>query len=185
MKLATSRYRHGTCSPSGIFKMVAVNTKTGIFQNIFTMSGEPKLAHMYYVLHRLMCNLVSYATAMISGRHLGFQNYPILMFGIVIQLTRTIIWQVNEMLLLLLVACQYSLHNNIVIMCVIYKQTRYTARCRHMVRYICRGMCPVNSMQVICTGACSPSCIRSVHVRSMQLTPLLVQSKMGSTPNEM
>ena len=105
------------------------------------------------------------------------------------------------MLLLLLVACQYSLHNNIVIMCVMYKQTRNrdnetecdeewtkkraTARCCHMVRYICRVMCFVNLMHVICTGASSPSCIRSVHVRSMQWTPLLVQSKRVSTPNEM
>ena len=89
------------------------------------------------------------------------------------------------MLLLLLVACQYSLHNNIVIMCVMYKQTRNTARCRHMVRYICRVMCTVNSMHGICTGACSHSCIRSAHARSMQWTPLLVQSKRVSTPNEM
>ena len=79
---------------------------------------------MYDVLHRLICNVVPYAAAMISGRHLGLQNCPILFFGIVIQLTRTIIWQVNYMLLLLLVACQYSLHNNIVIMCAMYKQTR-------------------------------------------------------------
>ena len=118
----------------------------------------------------------------------GFQNWPILLFGIVIQLTRTIIWQVNEMLLLLLVACQYSLHNNIVIMCFMYKQTRNTARCRHMVRNICRVLCTGNSMHVICTGACSPSCIRSVgglRFRSMQWTPMLVQSKRVSTPNEM
>ena len=137
---------------------------------------------MYYV-HRLICNLVPYATTvMISGRHLGFQNCPIIFFGIVIQLTRTIIWQ---MILLLLVACQYSLHNNIVIMCVMCKQTRNIARCRHMVRYICsRVLCTVNSMHVICTGACSHSCIRSVHVRSMQWTPLLVQSKRVSTPND-
>ena len=137
---------------------------------------------MYYVLHRLICNLVPYAAAMIFGRHLGFQNCPILFFGIVIQLTRTIIWQVNKILLHLLVACQYSLHNNIVIMCVMNKQIRNTARCRHMVRYICRVLCTVNSMHVICTGACSPSCIRSVHVRSMQWTPLLVQSKIGFHP---
>ena len=88
------------------------------------------------------------------------------------------------MLLLLLVACQYSLHNNIVIMWVMYKQTRNTARCRHMVRYICTVMCTVNLMHVICTGACSHSCIRSVHFRSMQWTPLLVQSKRASTQND-
>ena len=58
----------------------------------------------------------------------------------------------------------------VVRLCVMYKQTRNTARCRHMVRYICRVLCTVNSMHVICTGACSPSCIRSVHVRSMQWT---------------
>ena len=46
---------------------------------IFT-TGEPKLAHMYYVLYRLICNLVPFATDMIYGRHLGFQNYPILIF---------------------------------------------------------------------------------------------------------
>ena len=79
------------------------------------------------------------------------------------------------MLLLLLVACQYSLHNNIVIMCVMYKHTRNTARCRHMVHYICTVMCTVHLMHVICTGACSHSCIRSVHFRSMQWTPLLVR----------
>ena len=43
---------------------------------------------MYYVLHRLICNLVPYATAMISDRHLGFQNCPILFFGVVILLHR-------------------------------------------------------------------------------------------------
>ena len=47
--------------------------------NIFT-TGEPKLAHMYYVLYRLICNLVPFATDMIYGRHLGFQIYPILVF---------------------------------------------------------------------------------------------------------
>ena len=35
---------------------------------------------MYYVLYRLICNLVPFATDMIYGRHLGFQNYPILVF---------------------------------------------------------------------------------------------------------
>ena len=85
------------------------------------------------------------------------------------------------MLLLLLVACQYSLHNNIVTMCVMYKQSRNTASFRHVVRYICRVLCTVNSMHVICTGACSHSCIRSGHFRSMRLTPLLVQSKRVST----
>ena len=53
-----------------------------------------------------------------------------------------------------------------------------------MVRYICRVLCTVNSMHVICTGACNPSCIQSVHIRSMQWTPLLVQSKRVSTLNE-
>ena len=43
-------------------------------------TGEPKLAHMYYVLYRLICNLVPFATDMIYVRHLGFQNYPILVF---------------------------------------------------------------------------------------------------------
>ena len=38
------------------------------------------MAHMYYVLYRLICNLVPFATDMIYGRHLGFQNYPILFF---------------------------------------------------------------------------------------------------------
>ena len=47
--------------------------------NIFTMC-EPKLPQMYYVLHRLICNLVPFATDMIYGRHLGFHNYPILVF---------------------------------------------------------------------------------------------------------
>ena len=61
-----------------------------------------------------------------------------------------------------------------------------TVRCRHMVRYICRVLCTVHLMHVICTGAsCRSSCIRRVHVRSMQWTPLLVQSKRVSTPNEM
>ena len=62
---------------------------------------------------------------------------------------------------------------------------RAIARCRYMVRYICRVPCTVSLMHVICTGACSPSCIRSVHVPSMQCSPLLVQSKRVSTPNEM
>ena len=79
---------------------------------------------MYYVLYRLICNLVPFATDMIYGGHLGFQNYPILVFGNVIQLTCTLICQFNKMLLLLLCAYQYSLHNSIVITCVIYKQTR-------------------------------------------------------------
>ena len=35
---------------------------------------------MYHVLYRLICNLVPFATDMIYGRHLGFQNYPILVF---------------------------------------------------------------------------------------------------------
>ena len=60
-----------------------------------------------------------------------------------------------------------------------------TARCRHMLRYICKVMCIVDSMNEICTGACNPSCIRCVHVRSMQWTPLVVQSKRVSIPNQM
>ena len=32
---------------------------------------------MYCVLYRLICNLVPFATDMVYGRHLGFQNYPI------------------------------------------------------------------------------------------------------------
>ena len=35
---------------------------------------------MYYVLYRLICNLVPFTTDMIYGRHLGFQNYHILVF---------------------------------------------------------------------------------------------------------
>ena len=35
---------------------------------------------MYYVLYRLIFNLVPFATDMIYGRHLAFQNYPILVF---------------------------------------------------------------------------------------------------------
>ena len=35
---------------------------------------------MHYVLYKLICNLVPFATDMIYGRHLGFQNYPILVF---------------------------------------------------------------------------------------------------------
>ena len=35
---------------------------------------------MYYMLYRLICNLVPFATDMIYGRHLGFQNYPMLVF---------------------------------------------------------------------------------------------------------
>ena len=66
-----------------------------------------------------------------------------------------------------------------------YKQTRNIARCRHMVRYICWVLCTVNSMRVICVVACSHYCILSVHVRSMQWTPLLVQSKRVTRPNEM
>ena len=54
---------------------------------------------------------------------------------------------------------------------------RATGRCRHMLRYIYRVMCTVNSMHGICNGACSRSCIRRVNVRSIQWTPLLVQSK--------
>ena len=49
---------------------------------------------------------------------------------------------------------------------------RANARCCHMVRYICRVPCTVNSMHVICIGACSPSCIRSVHVRSMHVAAM-------------
>ena len=56
-----------------------------------------------------------------------------------------------------------------------------TARCRHMLCYICRVLCTVNSTHGICTDACSPTCIRSEQVRSMQWTPLVVQSKMVST----
>ena len=44
------------------------------------------------------------------------------------------------------------------------------ARCRHMLRYICRVLCTVNSMHGIFTVACSPSCIRSVHVHSMHVS---------------
>ena len=87
-------------------------------------------------------------------------------------------------------------------MCVMHKQTRnrdnetacdkqwtrqrqhtfsYTARCRHMLRYICRVLYTVNSTHGICTDACSPSCIRSVQVRSIQWSPLVVQSKRVST----
>ncbi len=58
--------------------------------------GEPKLVHMYYVLYRLICNLVPFATDMIYGRHLGFQNYPIIFCGNVIQLTCTLIWQAHS-----------------------------------------------------------------------------------------
>ena len=39
---------------------------------------------MYYVLYRLICSLVPFATDMICGRHIGFQNYPIL-----------VVWQCN------------------------------------------------------------------------------------------
>ena len=60
-----------------------------------------------------------------------------------------------------------------------------TARCRHMLRYICKFLCTVDSMNGICTGACIPSCIRSVHVHSMQWTPLAVQSKRVYIPNQM
>ena len=60
-----------------------------------------------------------------------------------------------------------------------------TACCRDMLHYICRVLCTVNSTHGICTDACSPSCIRSyrmfVQVRSMQWTPLVVQSKRVST----
>ena len=35
---------------------------------------------MYYVLYRLICTLVPFAADMIYGRHLVFQNYPILVF---------------------------------------------------------------------------------------------------------
>ena len=70
---------------------------------------------------------------------------------------------------------------SIVIMCVMYKQTRNTACCRHIVHYICRVLCTINSTHVICTGTCNRSCIRSVHVRDMQWTPLLVQSRRVST----
>ncbi len=56
-----------------------------------------------------------------------------------------------------------------------------TARCRHMLRYICRVLCTVNSTHGICTDACSPSCIRGVQVPNMQRTPLIVQSKRVST----
>ena len=50
-----------------------------------------------------------------------------------------------------------------------------------MLSYICRVLCNVNSTHGICTDACSPSCICSVQVRSMQWTPLVVQSKRVST----
>ena len=56
-----------------------------------------------------------------------------------------------------------------------------TVRCRHMLRYICRVMCTVNSTRGIWTDACSSSCIRSVQLRSMQWTPLVIQSKRVST----
>ena len=37
------------------FKMVAVNTKTGIFKNIFA-TGEPKLAHIHFTLYESIWN---------------------------------------------------------------------------------------------------------------------------------
>ena len=36
-------------------KMVAINTKTGIFQNMFT-TGEPKLAHLHVTLYESIWN---------------------------------------------------------------------------------------------------------------------------------
>ena len=56
-----------------------------------------------------------------------------------------------------------------------------SARCRHMLRYICRVLCTVNSTHGSCTDSSSPSCIRRVQVRSIQWTPLVVQSKRAST----
>ena len=51
---------------------------------------------MNYVLYRSICNLVPFDTDIIYGRHLGFQNYTILVFGNVIQLTCTLVWQVHN-----------------------------------------------------------------------------------------
>ena len=107
------------------------------------------------------------------------------------------------MLLLVPLADHYSLHINIVIMCVMYIQTRnrdnetecdneWTMQRQHTFTYLhivatCSAsfaeLCTVNYVHVICTGACRPSCMRSALVRSMQGTPLAVQSKSVSTPN--
>ena len=56
-----------------------------------------------------------------------------------------------------------------------------TARCRHLLRYICRVLCTVNPTHDCCTDTCSHSCFRSIHVRGMQWTPLVVQFKRVST----
>ena len=96
-------------------------------------------------------------------------------FGNVIQLTCTLMWKVNEMLLLLICAYQYSQHNNIVIMCVMCNKTRnrdneterdeeWTRKGQHTFSYstyvvrsaIFAVMWTVDSMNGICTGACSP-----------------------------
>ena len=101
------------------------------------------------------------------------------------------------MLLLLLVASQHSLHNNIVIMCVISKQTRnrdnemecdetWTRKGLLHVVATCSAtfaeFCALNSMHGICTGAYNHSCIRSVHVRSMQWTHNVSSVQKGFHP---
>ena len=60
-----------------------------------------------------------------------------------------------------------------------------TARCRHMLRYICKVLCTLDSMNGIWTGPCSSSCTRSAQVRSTRWTPLVFRSKRVSTPNQM
>ena len=152
------------------------------------------------MLYRLICNLVPFATDMIYGRHLGFQNYPTLIFSNVIQLTCTLIWQVNLMLLLILCAYQYSLYNNIVIMCVMYKETRnrenetecyeeWTRKGQHTFSYC--TLSPHAPLHLQSSVHCRFD-KRHLHwrlqpflVRSMQWTPLVVQSKRVSIQNQM
>ena len=56
-----------------------------------------------------------------------------------------------------------------------------TALCRHMLRYICKIPCTVDSMNGICIDACSPSCTRMAQVHSTLWTPLVFRSKRVST----
>ena len=90
--------------------------------NIFT-TGEPKLAHMYYVLYRLICNLVPLATDMIYGRHLGFQNYPILIF-----------WQCNPVNLHPnLASTQHTFAKDVLSLC--WKHVRTMTKFKMVTRY--------------------------------------------------
>ena len=110
------------------------------------------------------------------------------------------------MVLLLLFADHHSLHNNIVITCVmsctnkleiaILKRNAMKTRQENgnipSVSYYTlsphtplRLQCYMHCKFYVRHLYCSPYCVRRARVRSMQWTPLTVQSKRVSTPNQM